>query len=114
MSEACVTAESLVERSEAIRFQLFFVGLRSRYVHDQILGRKPEESLRERLALLTPEDQDRLLFLLEHRLLPMHRPKKPANPVSESVVAGLNGYLASLLPALTTNTLASCVPTVKG
>jgi hypothetical protein len=74
---SCVTGESLAARAEAIRFQVFYRSLMHRYMRDQILGRKPEESLREQLARLTPEDQDRLLFLLEHRLLPMHQPKKP-------------------------------------
>ena len=109
MFKACVTGGSLVERSEAIRFQIFFVGLRHRHTLARILGRNPEESLREQLGILTLEDQDRLLFLLEHRLLPM--PRKLSNPVSRKVLDGLARHLASSLPTVK---VADCIPTVKG
>jgi hypothetical protein len=74
MSGPCVTVESLAERSEVIRFRIFFAGLRHRHMRDQILRRNPEESLREQLGSLGAQEQGRLLFLLEDPLLPIHRP----------------------------------------
>ncbi len=103
MSGECVADETLPERWEVIRYHCFFRSLQwiCRRAHTQ--GRSSEEPLRERLGSLTAADQDRLLFLIEHGFVPMHREATPQNPVSESVLACLNLYLASRLPTVTTN-----------